>query len=344
VKPDHAFEVRLCLFLTFIAVCCDPGRAVGSTPAWAALSGDVISAANVNHLVRVGMFEMEDSEIAAASFSPDGGYLAACSYDGKAMLWDGRAAGIGRTVASGRGTMWGLRFSPDGQTLAMCTTEGVCLWDIESERAVRRFPQGGDIISCLTFAPDGQTLFGGDTHGRLIAWAAMSGQEERTVSGHRGSIVALTFSPDGRWLVSGGGAGDSRICFRNPQTLETVRCLEGHGTDVHALAFSPDGNTLATTGPRGVIRIWDVASGTLLRSAPKQLGNVFGAKYSRDGTLLVTASDDGAVRFWTPDGSALMHTLACGGEGLVVGFSPDGRLLATTSAEDSIVLWAVPSR
>ena len=119
-----------------------------------------------------------------------------------------------------------------------------------------------------------------------------------------------------------------------------MRGLDGHGVDVHGLAFPPDGKTMVSTGQNGIIRLWDIDSGRLIRSLEEYPGHVFRTAYSNDGTMLATASD-GAVRLWSSDGRTLNHTLANGGQGFVAEFSPDGRLLATSGNNRQIALWAV---
>ena len=75
---------------------------------------------------------------------------------------------------------------------------------------------------------------------------------------HVGRINALTFSPDGKVLVTSGE--DRSLRFWDVASGREDRRIAGAGSG-RALAFSPDGQTLVTTGGGSVIALWDVARG-----------------------------------------------------------------------------------
>src|SRR5262249_34517651 len=102
-------------------------------------------------------------------------------------------------------------------------------------------------------------------------------------TGHTRSVNAVVFSPDNRWLASGGK--DNVITIWDLATGNLLRTLYGHASDVDALAVSPDGQLLASGsgdigdkrdltaftkggvvgGADNTVRIWSVQSGHQLR-------------------------------------------------------------------------------
>jgi len=92
-------------------------------------------------------------------------------------------------------------------------------------------------------------------------------------------------------------------------TGQEMRTLSGHTEEVYSVAFAPDGKTLASGSDDGTVKLWDVATGREVR----------------------TLSGHAAVR--TLDGSSSWVSS--------VAFSPDGRILASGSVDNTVKLWDV---
>ena len=74
-------------------------------------------------------------------------------------------------------------------------------------------------------------------------------------TGHSSDVNSIAFSPDGKFIASGGR--DSRIEIWDVATGLSLRELRGHTGPVLAVAVSPDGRMIASGSEDRTIRIWD---------------------------------------------------------------------------------------
>ncbi len=142
------------------------------------------------------------SEVRGLAFSPDGKMIASSSTsDGTVKLWE---ATSGREIRTLRlGPVDKMAFSSDGGLLALCTNEGVDLWDTSNWREFH-LPFGYDWVNCVAFSPDGRLLASGSMDA-IRLWDTESGLELRTLPDE--NCACMAFSPDGRILASGGSSG-----------------------------------------------------------------------------------------------------------------------------------------
>jgi WD40 repeat protein/serine/threonine protein kinase len=111
--------------------------------------------------------------------------------------------------------------------------------------------------------------------------------------------------------------------------------LSGHTSEVWAVTFSRDGRRLASASTDHTVRVWDAATGKLVRALTGHTGAVWAVAFSPDGRWLATGSDDQTVRLWDAATGEEHAVLQRGfGEVMACCFSPDGKRLAAATAPD----------
>jgi WD40 repeat protein len=118
--------------------------------------------------------------------------------------------------------------------------------------------------------------------------------------------------------------------------------LRGHDDWIRGVAWSPSGDRLATASYDRTVRVWDVASGTVVAVLCGHEDAVWGVAWSPSGDQLVSGAHDRTVRVWDV-ASGSQVTVLRGHEDAVWGvdWAPDGRI-ASASDDRTMRIWPAP--
>ncbi len=368
------------------AVQCVAFDPIGRRLASAGADGTIVmwDAAGASELFRL---QTGGQPVCALAFSPDGRHLASVANDARfgpdappaeVKLWDLETREA-RLLPGHRSGARAVAFSPCGRLLAYGggghERDGrpapgeLKVWDVKDGREA--FAPAGlpdRAILAVAFSPDGSRLAAAGEEPTIRVWAVPPGSGGPagprpplfTLSGHKGPVRCLAFSPDGR-LASAGFDQYVRVWkFTRPgDLLSTVRgaatfwagwsgraldapgapqfTLPGHTEQVQGLSFSVDGGSLASAGSDGVVRIWNAETGAESGVLRGHAGRVFGVAFSPDGWRLASAGEDKTVRIW--DAAGGRNPCSLSGDRVLnfgVSFSPDGRVLALAGSDRTV--------
>ena len=151
-----------------------------------------------------------DKDVWSLAFAPDGKSLASGSHDGSVRIWDVETGREKVAVRDPSRRVYGLAYTPDGKTLAFglgASQNGqqgkVVLWEVEKGREAVRVIDNASTLA-VALSPNGKTLATAGLDRVVKLWDLATGKELACMDGHRGFIASLTFSPDGRYVISGG--------------------------------------------------------------------------------------------------------------------------------------------
>jgi hypothetical protein len=109
---------------------------------------------------------------------------------------------------------------------------------------------------------------------------------------------------------------------------------------VFSVVFSPNGKLLASGGQDGTMRLWDIATGKVVRRFKGHEKPVSSVAFSSGGKLLASGSQDKTVRLWDPTGGKQLHVLQGHADGVqAVALSPDGKTVASAGQDKLVRLW-----
>jgi len=219
----------------------------------------------------IRVFEGHKSPVGSVAFSPDGRFALSGSWDETLRLWDIKTGKCIRIFEEHKGVILSVAYSPNGQFALSGGGQELCLWDIRSGKCIRVFEGQEDIVMSVAFSPDGRFALSGSEKGRALRiggekfdslrlWDIEMGKCIRVFEGYYYDydvdVWSVTFSPDGRFALS--GSFDGTVCLWDIRTGKCIRVFEGHKGSVNSVAFSPDGR-FALSGSRDeTLRLWDV--------------------------------------------------------------------------------------
>lgn len=263
--------------------------------------GNDIQIWNIETEELVAELTEHENRIYSLRFSPDGGYLVSGGSVDEFYVWDVARWEKQHTLIGHTSSVEAIAFHPDGNKFVSSSRDGnALLWDVETGKQISPLPlpetledgslyrgepneierviNGGNLqykkyqhIQSIVFSPCGNWIAGG--LGTWIAdalineirlWNTETLETCMIFLQPHGCIRpwALTFSPCGKYLVSGAwwkwGLERVPIHIWEMSTGENIHTLWGHVSDVQDLAFSPDGELLASGSYDGTILLWDV--------------------------------------------------------------------------------------
>jgi WD40 repeat protein len=269
-----------------------------------------------------------------------------------------------------------LAFTSDGKRVVNAAGGTVRVWAAATGEELPLSDGHLGPVTGAVLSADGRTVVSWGTDRTIRRWDAATGKP-LGVFPVPPSATATAVSADGGAVAVAGSDGVIRLL--DPNGGKELLQFKGHPRGAAALAFSPDGKVLAERGADATIRVYDLARGGEARqfaaqsvpnpAAPGAVvvagtvrfqGAASALAFSPDGKLLATAGSASPVAFapvpvngrGRSNATISLIDVSTGKtvrkiepSGPVVGyaFSPDGRVLATENADESVSLWEVAS-
>ncbi|MDZ8106238.1 MAG: hypothetical protein RM338_11540 [Nostoc sp. DedQUE12a] len=172
-------------------------------------------------------------------------------------------------------------------------------------------------------------------------------KERNSLEGHSDTVTSVSFSLDGKMLVSGSADGVVIIWNRNGKKIKNFKA---HENKITSLGFSPNSQKILSASEDKTLKLWTL-EGKEIATFKGHGEEITTFSFSHDGQKVISASKDKTLKLWNLDGKEIKtftgHTQSISS----VSFSPDDKIIASistsqgTSQEDKIMkLWTIDGK
>ncbi|MCL2295098.1 MAG: HAD hydrolase-like protein [Spirochaetes bacterium] len=206
---------------------------------------------------------------------------------------------------------------------------------------------------------------GNEGHGINLMRSGIQGTSERlirTFEGHSSIVLSVAFSPNSKYIISGGSSNlktdeseNNTLMLWEVKSGNLVYTIENHaGDSVRSAAFSPNGKYIisgATGTTVANLQLWDTGTGCFIKSfggiKDFLIGhqcNVLSIAISPDSKRIVAGVNYKVFKLWDIEKGRLIRNMGSGSKKhtdsvLSVAYSSDNKCIASGSKDKTLKLW-----
>lgn len=222
--------------------------------------------------------------ISSVAYAPSGNRLAASAAD-ELRVWE---LDTPQTPINLQSTIR-PSFAPNGNSFVTSNGNDINLRDSSMGKVSQTFSGHTERVNDAAFSPDGHHVASASDDGTIRVWEVSTGTTLLTMKGDDKKKEAVSWSPQGNWLVSYGGR---RHRIWNAKTGEPMADLPPAETGAGGpaprmtFAFSPDDQFYVCAEPDESIHVRDIRTGEKLVRLFGETRNLTSLAFSPDGTLI----------------------------------------------------------
>lgn len=320
---------------------------------------------------------IHNSAVSSVAFSPDGQFVASGSEDGTARVWNISAGQEVSRMTHDSGVT-AVVFSPDGQYVVSGSNDNTArMWSAATGKEVARMTHD-DYVTSVAFSSNGIYIVSGSRDGTAQIWEIAPGKEVfvnpylyalayssddqyvvtilddyntacvyetstgRQIScmAHDDWVISAVFSPDDKYVVTGGANSDHTARMWEVATgKEVVRVTADW--EVYHVAFSPNGKYIVT-GSNPTAVVWDAVTGREVSRVSLEDG-ISSIAFSSDSKYVATGTRNLAIVWEADTGNEISRLIFDNDDSAVfaITFSPDGIYVATGSSDTTARVWEI---
>lgn len=219
---------------------------------------------NLQEKEKPSPFKFSNQNFKRAIFNRDRSMLLALSENNKVILWDlktkKREELIHKFLINGK-KISNIIFSLDESKIFTVSEDKMLRqWDVKTRKLDKSFNMGYG-LSDISINPKDGTIAVGTYNDKVKIFQITNETSEiaslQDLVGHKESVTAVNFSPDGKILASGSSDGIIKLWEKNQDKWQVKVTIPAHNNAVKGIRFSPDSQQIISVSTDKTFAVWD---------------------------------------------------------------------------------------
>ncbi|MEP7195701.1 MAG: caspase family protein [Saprospiraceae bacterium] len=272
-------------------------------------------------------------DVYAACFSRDGKFILTGNGDHTAKIWDILNYNY-KNFKGHQAKVLSVDISPNDQLIVTGSEDKTAkLWDIKGK--ILKTLNLPDEVNSVSFSNDGKSILTGCINGYTKLWN-LSGKEIQVFK-QDGEMSSTSFLPDGKSIVSSTKNGVIKQFDLSGKIITTFNSE----SPVHSMTSTADGKNLLLSTTSGQSQLWDLQSGSKLKSFGNLKNPISSVAISQDGKYIASGDNEGKIELHKKDSNSFHLLLGHTSKIFSLSFSADGKYLISASEDETTKLWHV---
>lgn len=226
-------------------------------------------------------------------FTPDGKYAVVTDLDDKRIKFFYYPEMVAAQAVDTPTYPFALEYSPDGKIFAVALDDNsILIYDAETKEPIKELKGHTNRVRDIVFLND-SILYSSSNDQHVAIWNLKSGELIDKQKAHSKNIKGLALSKDRSLLATASNDGTSVVFgVKDGSVGEAMIRVRHNRNYVNSVAISPDNKLLVTASGSDGAKIWDMATGNLIRRIPVK-DALASVEFSDDGSLLLFGGSRG---------------------------------------------------
>ncbi|GEM_PF-2885399 len=283
--------------------------------------------------------------ICSLSYSFDGKLIVSASNDHTVKIWNSETGRCLKTLRGHEDKVYCASFSSDAKKVVSASRDkAIKIWDVNSGQCLNTLVGHNSAVNTAFFDTQDNRIVSSSIE-MIKIWDAISGHCIKTINKESGFFIDYAlFCPGDNaiaYIVRGVTAGYYHIIVQEIESGDKLLTLKGHVDLIRTLSFSHNGQYIVSASRDMTVKIWDIKSGTCLRTIPQPCIAHY-AHFSPDDSQVVVSLMDSTICLWNIDQNSFFRTIGVHkGSVFYADYSPKNDYIVSSSfdGENLLNIW-----